>query len=147
VARALVDRSNLTIITNAVNIASDLALRPNLKLIVTGGCARSESYELVGPLAEASLMGLNLDLAIVGVDGITAAGGITTYDEVEAQTNRALLSRARTVVVVADGSKVGRLAFAQICPIATLGELITDASADPGELAKLREAGLTITIV
>lgn len=146
VARALVERTGLTIVTNALNIASDLALRPNLRLIVTGGWARSESYELVGPLAEASLLGMNLDMAIVGVDGITAEGGLTTYDEVEAHTNRALIDRARRVVVVADGSKVGRLAFASICPIAAMGELITDASADPAELARLREAGATITI-
>jgi DeoR family transcriptional regulator of aga operon len=145
VARALLERTDLTVITNALNIASDLALRPNLKLIVTGGCARSESYELVGPLAEASLLGLNLDLAIVGVDGISPAG-ITTYDEVEAHTNRALIDRARRVVVVADGSKVGRLAFAQICPLAMVGELITDPSADGKELDKLREAGVAITI-
>lgn len=147
VARALAERSGLTIITNALNIGSELALRPNLKLIVTGGWARSESYELVGPLADASLQGLNLDLAIVGVDGISSHGGITTYDVVEAQTNRAMIDRARKVIVVADGSKVGRMAFARICHIALLGELITDASANAAELERLHEAGMTITIV
>ncbi|MBI4911789.1 MAG: DeoR/GlpR transcriptional regulator [Acidobacteria bacterium] len=147
VARALMERSGLTIVTNALNIASELALRPNLKLLVTGGWARSESYELVGPLAEASLQGLNLDLAIVGVDGISAQGGITTHDVVEARTNRAMLDRAGRVVVVADGSKVGRMAFACIAPVTVLGELITDASANPGELERLREAGMVITII
>lgn len=147
VARALVERTGLTIITNALNIASELALRPNLKLVVTGGWARSESYELVGPLAEASLEGLNLDLAIIGVDGISSQGGITTYDVVEARTNRAMLDRARRAIVVADGSKVGRMAFAAIAPITMLGELITDASANPAELDRLREAGMTITLV
>jgi hypothetical protein len=72
---------------------------------------------LVGPLADASLQGLNLDLAIVGVDGISSQGGITTYDMVEARTNRAMIDRARKVIVVADGSKVGRMAFAQICQL------------------------------
>lgn len=146
VARALMERSGLTVITNALNIASELALRPNLKLIVTGGWARSESYELVGPLADASLQGLNLDLAIVGVDGISAQGGITTYDMVEASTNRAMIDRAQNVVVVADGSKVGRVAFARIAPIGQLSELITDASANASELDLLREAGMTITL-
>ena len=75
VARRLVDRTGLTVVTNALNIASELALRPNLKLIVTGGTARSESYELVGPLAESTLAGLNLDLAVVGVDGISVVAG------------------------------------------------------------------------
>ncbi len=71
VARVLVDRHQLTIVTNALNIASELAVRPNLKLVVTGGVARSESYELVGPLAEASLHGLNLDMVFLAVDGIS----------------------------------------------------------------------------
>ena len=71
VARALVDRPQLTIVTNALNIASEIAVRPNLKLVVTGGVARPESYELVGPIAEASLEGLNLDMVFLAVDGIS----------------------------------------------------------------------------
>ena len=63
-ARALVDRQRLTVVTNALNIASELAVRPNLKLVVTGGVARAESYELVGPLAESALASLNLDLVV-----------------------------------------------------------------------------------
>ena len=55
VARALADRSELTVVTNALNIAMDLALRPRLKLIVVGGVARAQSYELVGPWAERTL--------------------------------------------------------------------------------------------
>jgi len=146
VARALATRTGLTIVTNALNIASDLAMRPNLKLIVTGGTARSESYELVGPMAEASLEGLHLDLAIVGADGISFEGGITTHHEVEAHTNRALIDHSRRSIVVADGSKVGHMAFARICPATRIDELITDASAPPEELQKLRDAGITVTI-
>ena len=145
VARRLVDRTGLTVVTNALNIASELALRPNLKLIVTGGTARSESYELVGPLAESTLAGLNLDLAVVGVDGISVEAGLTTYQEVEAATNRTLIGRARKVIVVADGSKVGRLALARICGVDAVDELITDARADAAELARLEAAGVTVT--
>ena len=145
VARQLVDRSGLTIVTNALTIAAELALRPNLKLIVTGGTARSESYELVGPLAEGTLQDLNLDLAVVGVDGISVDGGLTTYHEVEAATNRSMISRARRVIVVADGSKVGRSALARICEIEAVTELITDASADAGETKRLIAAGVTVT--
>jgi DeoR family transcriptional regulator, aga operon transcriptional repressor len=146
VARALADR-RLTVVTNALNIASELAVRPNLKLLVTGGVARPESYELVGPLAEASLEGLNLDVAFVGVDGIAADAGLTTHHEVEAHTNRALIKRARRVVVVADGSKVGRVAFARICGVERVDELITDAGADPDALAAVADAGARVTVM
>ena len=86
VARALAARHDLTVVTNALNIAVELAVRANLKLIVTGGVARSASYELVGPLADATLQGIYVDLAFVGVDGIDPVHGLTTQNEVEAAT-------------------------------------------------------------
>ena len=147
VARALVGREQLTIVTNALNIASELAVRPNLRLVVTGGMARSASYELVGPLAEASLAEINLDLAILGVDGISVEAGLTTHHEVEAHTNLSLIERARRVVVVTDGSKVGHAAFARICGIERVNDLITDASAEPDALAAIAGAGVTVTPV
>jgi DeoR family transcriptional regulator, aga operon transcriptional repressor len=145
VARALSDRRRLTIVTNSLSIAAELAVRPNLKLVVTGGVARPESYELIGPLAEASLTGLNLDLAIVGVDGISRSAGLTTHHEAEAHTNRALIERARRALVVADSSKIGQTAFARICDAERVDELITDPDANGAELADLREAGLAVT--
>ncbi|MGH2637356.1 MAG: DeoR/GlpR family DNA-binding transcription regulator [Actinomycetota bacterium] len=147
VARALVGVDRLTVVTNALNIASELAIRRNLKIVVTGGWARSESYELVGPIADATLEGLNLDVACVGVDGISAEAGLTTHHDVEAHTNRTLMEHARRVIVVADGSKVGRAAFARICPLEGVGELITDASADRAALAAIGEAGVEVTLV
>ena len=147
VARMLVDRQRLTVVTNALNIASELAIRPNLKLVVTGGWARSESYELVGPLAEQSLAGLNLATVFLGVDGISFEAGLMTHHEVEAHTNLALMERARRSVVVADSSKIGRTAFARICAIERVHELITDAAADPAAVASIREAGVAVTTV
>jgi len=146
VAREIVDRQ-LTVVTNALNIASELAIRPNIKLVLTGGVARPESYELVGPLAEGTLADLHLDIAFIGADGVTAADGLTTHHEIEAHTDRALMERAPHVVVVADGSKLGRIAFARICPISAVHELVTDREADPDELRALREAGLEATVV
>ena len=128
--------------TNALNIASELAVRPNLRLVVTGGVARSASYELVGPLAEASLNELNLDMAILGVDGISAEAGLTTHHEVEAHTNLALMDRARRVIVVTDGSKIGHAAFASICGIERVHDLITDTGAPAEELAAIAAAGV-----
>ena len=147
VARRIVDRRGITVVTNALNIASELAIRPNLKLVVTGGYARPESYELVGPLAEQSLAGLNLDVVFLGVDGIASETGLTTHHEVEAHTNLALIERAGRVIVVADASKIGRTAFAQICRVERVHELITDAGADPAELARIAEAGVAVTEV
>jgi DeoR family transcriptional regulator of aga operon len=147
VARALADRPRLTIVTNALNIASELGVRPNIKLIVTGGLARSQTYELSGPIAEASLAGLNLDVAFIGVDGVDATAGCTTHEEVEAHTNQVMIRHAERAVLVADSSKIGKVTFARICPARDAHELITDRAADPGAIRALTEAGVHVTLV
>ena len=147
VAGAVADRPGLTVVTNALNIASELAIRPNLRLLVTGGLVRSNSYEMSGPAAETTLAPLNLDIAFIGVDGIESRAGCTTYEEVEAHTNSAMIQRARQAVVVADGSKVGKVAFARICEVSAVDELITDESADKRAVAALKDAGIRLTFV
>jgi DeoR family transcriptional regulator, aga operon transcriptional repressor len=101
----------------------------------------------VGPLAEASLSGLHLDMVLVGVDGIAVGAGLTTHHEVEAHTNRALISRARRVVVIADSSKIGQVAFARICDLDAVDEVISDLGADASAVAALRGAGASVTLV
>jgi len=147
VARVLATMPGLKVVTNAINIASELALRPQIGLVVCGGSARPESHELVGPLAEQTLSRLNVDIAFVGVDGITAAAGLTTHHEVEAATNHAMIRIASRVVVVTDGSKLGRRSFAEIAGIDEIDDLITDAGADPDECRRLAEADVRVTIV
>ena len=147
VARAISEKAGLTVVTNALNIASELAMRSNLKLVVPGGVARSESYELVGPIAEASLAGINLDLVFVGVDGIAVDAGCTTHHEGEAHTNRVLIERARRVIVVADSTKLGRVTFARICTLEQIDALITDERAAADDLAAFEAAGLDVTTV
>ena len=147
VSRRIVDRRGITVVTNALNIAGELAIRADVKLVVTGGTARPESYELVGPVAEQALERLNLDIAFVGVDGIDVEAGLTTHHEVEAHTNRSMIDRARRVVVVTDSSKLGRVTFAQICPIDRVDELITDDGASSSAVGALRDAGVAVTVV
>ena len=146
VARALAGRHRITVVTNALNIAGELAIRADLKLVVTGGTARTESYELVGPVAEQALEAVNLDVAFVGVDGIAIGPGLTTHHEIEAGTNRVMIARARRVVVVADSSKLGRSAFARICQIEAVDELITDAGASAAAIEELSAAGVAVTV-
>ena len=87
-------------VTNAINIASELVVNETIRLVVTGGVARPQSYELIGPLADRTLEDLSVDVVFLGVDGVNA-GGATTHDEIEAQTDRKLVERAARVIVVA----------------------------------------------
>jgi len=75
------------------------------------------------------------------------AAGLTTHHDVEAHTNRALIARARRVVVVTDSSKIGQVAFARICDLETVDEVISDTGADDEEVGRLREAGVEVTLV
>jgi DeoR family transcriptional regulator, aga operon transcriptional repressor len=145
VARRLRGR-NLTVVTNAVNIASELVVSETIRLVVTGGIARPQSYELIGPLAERTLEVLNIDVMFLGVDGVNASG-VATHDEIEAQTNRRMVARAARVIVVCDSSKLGRSALSSICPLSEVDELITDSAASTAELEASRAAGVEVVQV
>ncbi|WP_205752855.1 DeoR/GlpR family DNA-binding transcription regulator [Cryptosporangium phraense] len=145
-ARALVARQRIAIVTNALNIGSELIGRAGLHLVVIGGVARP-SGEMVGPAAEAMLGNYHLDMAFIGVDGLTAEHGCTTYDEMEAQTDRAFLSQASRAVVLADHSKLGLVRFAQITGVANIHQVVTDRDASPAQLESLRAAGVDVVTV
>lgn len=147
VAKALALRQQLTIVTNALTTAIEIASRPNLKVIMTGGVVRSSSFEVVGSLAENTFNAINVGTAILGTDGISSQGGATTHDETEARTNHAMVAHAQRVIVVADGSKVGRLTLARVAGLEDIDDLITDSSADPDELERIAAAGVTIHVV
>ncbi len=147
VARALATRAGLRVVTNALNIASELAVRSNIELVVCGGSARQESYELIGPLAELTLANINIQLAIIGVDGVSTTAGFTTHHEVEAHTNRALAAAAERVIVVADSSKIGKRGFAKICELGAASDIVTDSHADPADVAELRRRGPQVHVV
>ncbi|GAA2367041.1 DeoR/GlpR family DNA-binding transcription regulator [Nonomuraea africana] len=147
-ARTLATRSTLeagfTIVTNALNIAAELTVRQHVKIVVTGGVARQQSYELIGPLAGGVLEQVTLDVAFLGVDAIDVELGASAHHEGEASVNNLLISRASQVIVVADSSKVGRRAFARICPIDRIDTLVTDEQLSDERAGQLTEAGVKV---
>jgi DeoR family transcriptional regulator, aga operon transcriptional repressor len=147
VARALSDHADLTIVTNSLSIAALVTSFPRLKVIMTGGLLRSQSLELVGVLAENTFNAINVGTAILGTDGISATGGVTTHDETEARTNNAMVTHAQRTLVVADGSKIGRIALAKVADIQQVDLLITDDRADSDELDRIRALGVEVRVV
>lgn len=146
VARQLTCRRHLTIVTNALTTAFEVAAHPNLQAIMTGGVVRSSSFELVGGLADNAFNGINVNVAILGADGVTAEHGVTTHDHTEARTNNAMVTHAQRLMVVADGSKIGRVTLAKVAEASAIHDLITDDSANPTELARLSALGVNIQI-
>lgn len=147
VARALSEHRDLTIVTNSLTIATLVTTFPQLKVIMTGGLLRAQSLELVGVLAENTFNAINVGTAILGTDGISAEGGVTTHDETEARTNNAMVTHAGRAIVVADGTKIGRLTLAKVADIAQIDVLITDSTADSAELQRIAAAGVEVHVV
>ncbi|MBH5337412.1 DeoR/GlpR transcriptional regulator [Streptomyces pactum] len=154
VARALAVRPDLadgspalTVVTNALNIATELAVRPQFKIVLTGGVARPRSYELTGPLAARVLGQLTLDTAVLGVDAFHPEAGAAARDEEEAVINRMLAERAGRVVVAADSTKLGGRAFARICDTDRVDTVVTDTGVAAATAAAFTEAGVTVLTV
>jgi len=145
VARQLRAIDNLRVVTNSVGVASELAGVLGLEVTVTGGTLRG-SLELSGPLAEHSLRNLYVDTAFIGVDGLTAQHGLTTYNQSEAFINRAMIGQARRVIAVADHTKIGRVLMALIAPADVLATLITDSAAPRTHLDEVRAAGIEVVV-
>jgi len=151
VARALATRPDLqngesavTVVTNAMNIANELAVRQHIKIVVTGGVARTQSYELIGPLGTLVLAELTLDWAILGVDALDPRTGASAHHEGEASINRLMASRAERVMIVADNSKIGHRAFARICAADEIDTVVTDRDTAPASLAGFTDRGITV---
>jgi DeoR family transcriptional regulator, aga operon transcriptional repressor len=146
IARALCEFQDLTVITNAVNIAAELAGTP-IEVILTGGTLRKNSFSLVGPMAEDTLRHLNADLLFLGVDGFDVRYGLTTPNLLEAKVNRAMMEVAQRIVLVCDSSKFGRRSLSLIAPTSSIHEVITDRAIPKSDLGTLRNAGIEVTLV
>lgn len=141
------ERDDLTVITNALNVATDLVGRPGPRVFLAGGEVRVSSQESVGPGAEEFLASCRIDVAFLGVDGVDAVAGCTNYDPAGARVNAVLARRARKRIVLADATKIGRVTLAQVCRMAEVDVLITDCRVPQAQLEPLRRLGVAIACV
>jgi DeoR family transcriptional regulator, aga operon transcriptional repressor len=146
IARGCRQMRSLTVITNATNIAAELADSP-VEVVLTGGSLRKNSYSLVGPLAEESLRKLSADMLFLAVDGFDVHYGLTTPNQLEARVNRAMSESARRTIVVCDSSKFGRRSLSLIMGVSSVHESITDRGIPKRDLKALREMEVEVTLV
>jgi DeoR family transcriptional regulator of aga operon len=145
-ARALRDFRQLTVITNAVNIAAELAGSP-IEVILTGGVLREKSFSLVGPLAEETLRRLSADVLLLGVDGFDVNFGLTTPNLLEANVNRVMMEISRRTVAICDSSKFGRRSLSLIGPPSVVHQIITDNRISKSDLRALKQSGIEVIVV
>jgi DeoR family transcriptional regulator, aga operon transcriptional repressor len=146
IARELKQFSQLVVITNAVNIAAELA-GTDFEVILIGGTLRKNSSSLVGPLAEDNLEEMHADLLFLGVDGFDLEVGITTPNFLESRVNRAMVKASQTVVAVCDSSKFNRRSLSRIVPLNAIHHVITDRNLPHQSVEVLKAQNIEVTLV
>ena len=146
IAKNLGKFEDLTVITNAINIASLLAEQKHINVIVPGGTLRKNSLSLVGILAEKGFRNYFCDQLFLGVDGFDTGYGLSTPNIEEAHLNQIMIEMSKRVIVVADSSKFNRRGFAFIAPVTKIHTLITDKGIPVEERSKLEALGIEVLI-
>lgn len=138
---------SLTVVTNALNIAVELASGPShIRVLMLGGVLRQMSHSMVGPDAEQTLSRLAADRLFLGADGIDLEMGVTTADPTEAQLNTRMVAAARQTVVLADSSKFGRRSLSPIAPLQAVHCIVTDRHAPVKLVEAFRARNIEVQI-
>ena len=140
-AEAIPADRELTVVVNSPPLASLLAVRPNLTVVMLGGRVRGRTLATVDDLALHPLSRLNVDVAFIGTNGCSPERGLTTPDPAEAAVKRAMVAAARRTVLLADHTKVGDVHFAAFAALSDIDLMITDTGLDDRLAARIRAAG------
>lgn len=143
---ALPDQVRLTVLTHSVVIANQLLGRDGIDLYTIGGRVREVTGVAVGQATVDALRHTRVNVAFVGTNGITADHGLSTADSDEAAVKRALISAARTVVVLADSTKFGPHQVFSFASLEDIDVVVTDRGASAEDRALLEEAGVTVVV-
>jgi DeoR family transcriptional regulator of aga operon len=146
-ARQINAKDNLTVITAALNVASELSSRPNTEIILLGGFLRKSSTSVTGPYAEKILDDFACSKLFLGVDGIDTEFGLTTTNVMEAQLNRKMIQVTQKTIVLADSTKFGKRGFGKICGMEDIHQIITDKGVSPHIVETITGMGIELTIV
>jgi DeoR/GlpR family transcriptional regulator of sugar metabolism len=146
VARSLVGRRNLTIITPSLWIATVLVNQPDIRLIVPGGIVRPGETSMIGELSHRAFEIFHVDHLFMGVGGIDAAAGLTEYNWDDTLVKQAMLKTAKQVIVVADASKFERIATVKIAALETMNILVTEHCPPPRLAEALVNANVKIVV-
>jgi DeoR/GlpR family transcriptional regulator of sugar metabolism len=144
-ARALKTRggwNQLTVITNGLRIASELAGHPGITVAMPGGWVRWEALSLVGGLGGGVFDRVNIQTAFVGAAGFTLQSGLADATEEEAQIKRSMIAAAREIVAIVDHTKWGKTAFATFCPTEGISRIVTDERAPADLIQQLDGLGI-----
>ena len=147
VARHLDRFHNLRILTNSMNIATELINYKRFDVVLLGGNVRVNSHSMVGPLALSVLRNFSGYKLFLGVDSFSIENGVSTPSLEEALLNQLMIQQAGKVIAVFDSSKFNKRSFVHIANANELDCIITDSAIPAGITSKLKSAGIEVKLV
>lgn len=138
-AKCLAQRSDITVLTNDVRIASYLENNSSMTVVLIGGILRHGLGCSVGPIATAAISQLNVDKAFLGANAYSINKGFSTPDLQQAEVKKALIRCAAETIVLCDSSKFGRVSFVKFASEHEVDRLITDRDISPNVALSLEE--------
>ncbi len=126
IAKNLTGRKNLTIITNALNIALMLGSEPGIEIIMTGGEFKPPTLSLTGQKAADSLADIHVDKLFLATAGISLKSGLTYPSISDLVVKKAMIDAAETIYLVADSTKIRKRSFASLGALSLIDYIITD---------------------
>lgn len=143
----LKEKRNLIVLTNALNIAYDLATNTDVEIIIAGGSVRKNAYSISGPTVEQLLKMYHFNKLFLGVDGFDLKAGITTPNFAEACVNKAMCEASGQIIAMTDSSKFGRKSFCMIEKIENIQYVVTDSNIPQDYLNELQLLGVNVMLV
>jgi DeoR family fructose operon transcriptional repressor len=134
------------VVVNSPQLATVLARRANVTVMMLGGRVRSRTMAVVDDWATTALAGIHADVAFMATNGISVERGLTTPDLTEAAVKRAIMAAARRTVLLADHTKIGIDYFARFGDLAAVDTFITDSGADAELVDEISEAGPRVVL-
>jgi DeoR family L-fucose operon activator len=137
----------LTVLTNAIKVATELSSKERIEVISTGGILAQRSLSFVGPLAERSLDAYHVDKVFLSCKGVHLDRGISESNELQARIKERMIGMADEVILLADSSKFGIQAFTHVADLAEVDVIITDRRIAKDTLERLQDRGITVITV
>ncbi|MCZ7543302.1 MAG: DeoR/GlpR family DNA-binding transcription regulator [Anaerolineae bacterium] len=146
-ARSLSSDLSLTVVTNGLNVASRMGMSSNAHVILLGGCFNRETISTLGTETERELDNVRVQRVFLGTHAMDIASGLTDTAIEVAHVKRRMVEAAREVILLADSSKWGRIAFAKTIPFSEVDIMITDAGLPDQAQKTLRSLGVELILV
>jgi DeoR family fructose operon transcriptional repressor len=145
-ARAIADKRDLVVITNAVTNAIELIGSPTVTVVLTGGVVRPATLGAVGDLAVATLKELHVDQVFLAMNSVTVDGGLTYPSFEEVAVKRAMIEAGSEVILLVDASKFGHNSLVRVAALDAVSTVVTSASSDAGTIGAMRDMGIEVIV-